>query len=136
MKYKKEIVLEAIQDSKGIMSNIAKALDCEWHTAQSHVLNWVETRKAMEDEKETTIDFVESKLFGAIDGGSESMIRYYLSTQGKRRGYTEKQEIEHLGNKENPLIQEHHIKLSEALKGATEEQKEFFIELLRSKRSS
>ena len=42
--------------------------------------------------RETAIDHVESKLMGAIDDGNVTAIIFFLKTQGKSRGYTERSE--------------------------------------------
>ena len=80
--------------SAGIMSTIARRLGCDWHTAQRYVNKWESTRTAFEDEGEQVLDLAESKAIEQINAGDGAMIRYYLSTKGKKRGFTEKKEIE------------------------------------------
>ena len=43
------------------------------------------------------IDFAESSLYKQIKDGNTSATIFFLKTQAKRRGYIEKQEIEHSG---------------------------------------
>lgn len=92
-----EQITEAIKGSGGIMSTIADRMGVSWYTAQKFVQRNEVTKQAYEDEKETMLDMVESKAIDAIRANDAQMIRYYLSTKGKKRGFTEKQEIEHSG---------------------------------------
>ncbi len=87
-------VLQAIDDSGGIMSHIASKLGCAWHTAQKYVNKWESTRRAFQDEREKLIDVAEVECMKQIKAGDASMVRYVLSRLGKGRGYVEKQEIE------------------------------------------
>lgn len=91
--YNKGTVLAAIKDSAGIVSTIARRLDCDWHTAQKSISRWQETRQAYEAEGEALLDFMETELIKVARTPDPGMIRYYLSTKGKKRGYTERQEI-------------------------------------------
>ena len=91
--FTKEQVLKAIKDSYGITTQIARALGCEWHTAQSYVNRWAETRQAYADENERALDFTESQMLAAIKNGDGPMIRFHLATKGKRRGYVTRKEI-------------------------------------------
>jgi hypothetical protein len=44
-------------------------------------------REARDEVRDETIDIVESKLIGAALGGEPWAVRFYLSTQARRRGY-------------------------------------------------
>jgi hypothetical protein len=93
--FTKERVLEAISGTFGVMSTVAKRLDgITWHTAETYVNRWAETRQAFADENERALDLSESKMLEAIHSGDAQMIRFHLATKGKRRGYTEKTEQE------------------------------------------
>ena len=87
--YKKADILEAIQGSGGIMTTIALALDCDWHTAQRNVERFAETREALSGELETGLDLVEGKAYQQAKNGDGAMIRFILATKGKSRGYGE-----------------------------------------------
>ena len=52
-----------------------------------------EYRAKVEDLKEISLDFVESAQFNEIRNGNATLIIWYLKTQGRSRGYIEKQEI-------------------------------------------
>ena len=91
--YTKEQVEEAIKGSVGIMSTIAKRLDCNWRIAKKYCGKWECTRQALANENESIIDLAESKAFSLIKEGDAGMIKWFLSRKGKNRGYTERQEI-------------------------------------------
>lgn len=93
----KEEILEAIKGSGAIMSTIARRLNLAWHTADKYCRKWEVTRKALQDETERTIDMAESTLLKSIEGKDVQSAKWYLSTKGKHRGYSEKHEIEHGG---------------------------------------
>jgi len=57
---------------------------------------------AYRDIEESAIDHVEDKMFSRIEEGSDSLIKFYLATKGKKRGYVEKQQVEHSVSKELP----------------------------------
>jgi len=55
-----------------------------------------EFKLAVRDTEDIALDFVESKLHQRIRDGSDAATIFYLKTKGKRRGYIERQEFEHL----------------------------------------
>lgn len=83
----KEQVIEAIKDSGGIISTIARKLGCTWGTAREYANKWEETRDALKDEKETVLDIAENTLLDKIKEGDEQSAKWYLSKIGKLRGY-------------------------------------------------
>ena len=50
--------------------------------------------QAIKDEEEKTLDFVEGKAIQRINEGDNAMIRFYLATKGKKRGYTYEDKLE------------------------------------------
>jgi hypothetical protein len=91
--YQKEKVLEAIKDSGGITSAVARRLKCTWRTAKKYINEWEDTRIAFEDENEVVLDMAQSKLYQSIKEGNTQDAKWLLATKGKRRGFTERQEI-------------------------------------------
>jgi len=90
---KKATVLEAIRGTGGIVSQIAKRLSVDWSTARKYINAWDETKKAFEDERETILDMAESTLFKSVKDGNSQDAKWVLSTLGKNRGFSERQEI-------------------------------------------
>ena len=105
--YDREQVIEAIEGCGGIMSTVAKRLDCAWDTAKGYVEKWVSTKQAFENEREQFLDACESVLVQnvrldmskqkageTVDTADE---KWVLARLGKRRGYVERTEQEHSG---------------------------------------
>ncbi len=86
--------LAAIKGSAGIISSIAKRLELSWHATEDRIKKYPSTVKAFQDEREAIIDLAESTLFSAIKQGDTGSAKWLLSTIGRKRGFTEKQEIE------------------------------------------
>lgn len=96
-KYTAKIFIDAIPGSAGIISTIAKRIGCSWHTAKKHIDRHPTVRTVYDDELEQVLDLAETTVIGAMKGGDVGTARWFLSTKGKRRGYTEKTEIEQSG---------------------------------------
>jgi hypothetical protein len=92
--YTAEQFIKAIPGSAGIISTIAKRVGCVWHTAKKYIDKMPTVQRAYRDECEAVLDLAETKLLSAINEGDGTMIRYYLSTKGKNRGFSERYEID------------------------------------------
>ena len=91
---KEKELLAAIEGCRGIISTVAARLHVGWHTAERAINDSEKAREAMSDEEETTLDFVEGKAIQRINDGDGAMIRFYLATKGKKRGYTYDEKME------------------------------------------
>ena len=91
---KEKELLAAIEGCRGIISTVAARLHVGWHTAERAINDSEKAREAMSDEEETTLDFVEGKAIQRINDGDGAMIRFYLATKGKKRGYTYDEKLE------------------------------------------
>lgn len=92
-KYTAQTFIDAIPGSAGIVSSIALKVGCDWHTAKKYIDNYPTIKQAYDDECERVLDMAETELYKAIKSGDAQMIKYFLSTKGKRRGYVERQEL-------------------------------------------
>lgn len=91
--YTSEAVVKAIQKHNGMVSLAAKALKCSRQTIHNYATKYPEVKAAIEDAREEMTDIAESKLYAAIKKGEAWAICFYLKTQGKPRGYVERQEL-------------------------------------------
>ena len=91
---KEKDVLAAIEDSNGFGTTIAARLHCSWHAADNAIKASAAALQAIKDEEEKTLDFVEGKAIKKINEGDGAMIRFYLATKGKKRGFTYDEKLE------------------------------------------
>ena len=89
---KEKDLLAAIKDSNGFVTTIAARLHCSWHAADNAIKASAAAMQAIKDEEEKTLDFVEGKAISRINEGDGTMIRFYLATKGRQRGYTYEEE--------------------------------------------
>lgn len=75
--------IDAIPGSGGIISTIAKRIDCDWHTAHRYVHNYPTVRKAYEDECSGIDDLAVSIILKAIRDGDVATAKWWLAK--KRR---------------------------------------------------
>ena len=102
---KEKDLLAAIEGCRGIISTVAARLHVGWHTAERAINDSEKAREAMSDEEETTLDFVEGKAIQKINDGDGAMIRFYLATKGKKRGYSYEERIEDDGTEDDEPLQ-------------------------------
>ncbi len=94
---KKELVV-ALRKHLGIISSACEVLGVSRTTYYKYYNEDEAFRNEVDTIGEHTLDFVESKLFDLINNGNVAATIFYMKTKGKRRGYIEKQEVEHNTN--------------------------------------
>jgi hypothetical protein len=99
---RKKAMLAALEKSLGTATSACRIVGIERRTHY----NWLESdpayKKAVDDIQDIALDFVELRQFERIKEGSDTLIKNYLNTKGRRRGYTE--HIEHGGEIATPTI--------------------------------
>ena len=91
---KKETLLQALESSLGIVSTacnrsgISSSSFYKWYKEDE------EFRKKVDEIDNLKLDFAESQLHKQIQDNSTSATIFYLKTQGKKRGYIERQEVD------------------------------------------
>lgn len=78
--------------SGGNIRLIANRLGVSRQTIYSYKKKWKTVEDALKDEKEEMLDLAENKLWKLINDENITAIIFYLKTQGKQRGYVERQE--------------------------------------------
>jgi len=83
--------------------NVTKACEeaCVSRNAYYDWLEHPEFAKKVENAKQSTIDWVEQKLFDQIDKDSAACTIFYMKCQAKKRGYIEKEEKTEADNNVN-----------------------------------
>lgn len=92
-KVSNERFINAIGGSFGNKREIARRLGINRETVSIYIDNSPEISAAYEQEKESAIDYVESRLMAGIKNGDPESIRFFLRTIGRRRGYNERMEL-------------------------------------------
>lgn len=93
-KFTYEQVKEAVEKSGGFKSEIAKILMCEVRTVDNYFKKYPQLKEDLWNVKEKLIDFVEGKLISQIKEGNLSAMIFYLKTQAKHRGFSERVETQ------------------------------------------
>lgn len=108
----KKAMIEALEKSLGIVTTACKQVGISRQTHYEWMREDAEYKAAVDSIADIALDFAESKLHKSIENGSDTAVIFYLKTKGKRRGYVERQEIQHEGNPDAPVI----FKLDERFK--------------------
>ncbi len=91
--YSAQQFIDAIPGTGGIISMIARKVNCDWNTAKKYVTKYATVEAAYDAECEAVLDMAESRVIEMMKEKDGTMLRYYLSTKGKSRGYVERQEV-------------------------------------------
>lgn len=97
--YTDEQIAAALEAHHGILAAAAQSLSCSRTTIYNRMKIVESVKDARENARETMLDIAEGELFDMItkkevDGVKLSATIFYLKTQGKGRGYVERQEID------------------------------------------
>lgn len=87
-------VLPLVEPNKGNVAAIARQLGVTRGTIWNRCNESPTLMQALEDAREAMIDNAESMLYKKVLEGSTPELIFFLKTQGRRRGYFEKQEID------------------------------------------
>lgn len=88
-----EQVAEALQKSGGVPAAAAKLLKCDWHTVMRYLSKYPELEALRVDAREQKLDLAEDQLIKAMEKGEPWAVKFFLLTQGKDRGYSERREM-------------------------------------------
>jgi transposase len=91
-------IIDAFKNTGGIVSKAALKLGVSRQAVYSRIQKSEELAKEQQSAKETALDLAEDKLLSNIKAGDNTCIIFFLKTQGKKRGYVEKQEVEQSGS--------------------------------------
>ena len=86
--------IKAIKGTGGIKNQIAKRLKCSRPTVNKYIKENEEIRDMWLSEREGALDTIESNLFVMAKNFDLNAIKFFLSTQGKERGYGDSRQFE------------------------------------------
>ena len=90
---RKNDVIDAIQKYNGNISAVARAFGVSRAAIYDYINKKPELKKMIQDERDAMVDSAESELYKLIKRGNLTALIFYLKTQGKQRGYVERNEI-------------------------------------------
>ena len=93
-KYTVEQIKDAITKAGGFISIACKSLGCTRKTIYNYMDKYPELKEQVSDIREHYLDIAEASLIQKVKDGKTPELIFYLKTQGKKRGYTEKSEID------------------------------------------
>lgn len=88
-----EQVIARIAEYKGNLAAVARSFGLSRQTLYKYINSKPSVKAALDEARETMIDNVESALYSAALAGEAWAVCFFLKTQGKSRGYTERSEI-------------------------------------------
>lgn len=95
-----ENIARLLNKYKGNITAVARALNVTRQTVYTHIKNNPDLEIALDDSRESMLDNAESMLYKHISEGNVTALIFFLKTQGKSRGYVERQETKEIGWKE------------------------------------
>jgi len=86
-------IIQSLHETKGLLTLAAHKAGVSYTTVKRYAAEFPSVAEAVLEAKESMLDFAEAKLYEKIKGGDNACIIFYLKTQGKARGFIERQEI-------------------------------------------
>ena len=92
-KYTDKQIIDALQGTRGMVYVAAQRLGCSHNTILARVAKSDNIRAVLVAERGKMGDTAELKLIQAIQAGQPWAVQFYLKTQAKDRGYTDRVEV-------------------------------------------
>lgn len=102
-RYTAQQVIEALQQTKGMVYLAAKRLECSHTTIYNYIGKYVSVKHEFEFQRGEMLDAAELKLREAILEGKPWALQFALRTIGRDRGYVERREQELTGKGGEPV---------------------------------
>ena len=102
---KKTAMLKALEKSLGVITTACRQVGIDRKTHYNWLANDKDYYDSVKDIENVALDFAESQLHKQIQDGNTSATIFLLKTKGKKRGYIERQEIQHDASISSKLIE-------------------------------
>lgn len=86
-----------IVKKRGNLASVARSFGVTRQAVHDYVKN-NDLQEFVDEEREKKLDEAEDILWGKVQEGATPELLFFLKTQGRKRGYIERQEIEQTGN--------------------------------------
>ena len=90
--------LEALEESLGIVTDACRKANISRQSFYRWCKEDPDFKDKVDEIEDVALDFAESELHKQIKKGVPSSTIFYLKTKGKKRGFVERQELEHTGD--------------------------------------
>ena len=107
-------MLEALEKAMGVVTTAAKMVGIDRVTHYRWLADDKEYNEAVEDLQNVVLDFAESALYKMVENHNPAATLFLLKTKGKKRGYIERQEIQHSSDTETDITFEIHNREKES----------------------
>ena len=104
-KHLKKALLEALEKTLGVVTTACKQVGVSRKTYYTYLKEDAEFLAEVNDIENVALDFAESQLHKQVQEGNTTATIFLLKTKGKKRGYVERQQIEHQGGIESTLVE-------------------------------
>lgn len=105
----KKIAVEQLQtlleENKGNLAAVSRRMGVSRTAIYNRINESPTLQQTLADARETMLDNAESVLYKKVLEGSTPELLFFLKTQGRNRGYVERQEIDHSGDVTTRVIQ-------------------------------
>jgi len=92
--YNAKNFIDAIPNSGGIVSTIARRVGCDWRTAKKYIDDLPTVNQAYQNECERVLDIAESTIIDAmIQDKDVQTAKWYAMQKGRGRGYGEQRTV-------------------------------------------
>ena len=92
-RYTAQQFIEAIPGTGGVVSTIARAVGCEWHTARKYIDKFLTVHQAWTSERNRITDIAKSNIIAAIESKDLQMSKWWLSMMDEEFKPTQRTEL-------------------------------------------
>ena len=96
-------IADAMRAHGGFISDTARHLGCNPMTVRRYIARYPALQQIIDDERDRVLDVAERANAKLIADGHPEQVRWFLGKMGRKRGYTDKNEIELSGPGGGPI---------------------------------
>lgn len=101
-KYTVQQIIDALAANEGRVAIAAEELGCQAQTIYNYRDRYPTIEQFIQHKREKRLDLAENSLWDLVLAGNLGAVIFFLKTQGKDRGYTERQEL--TGKDGGPIV--------------------------------
>jgi hypothetical protein len=91
----KKSLISALEKTLGVVTSACKNVGVSRQTFYDYYNSDEAFKNEVDELKNVALDFAESQLHKRMKDNSDAAIIFYLKTQGRKRGYVERQDFSH-----------------------------------------